>query len=168
MHHPVFGTRYSPDVRKNRILIGTVTLAPPAGSLKVRAFGAGVGVLYAAERGPWSGNLYTLARMEYSFQDGVKRGNRLFVGAGLAFEAKRLPFSPQLGASWEHTGPRLEAGKPMNDSRTSALVSHPTLARTYREERFKPSFVVSIPAAQWSGDEGWQRYRIATGIVLSF
>ena len=168
IHDPVFGVRYTPDVGKGRILIGTLTLEPPASSLEVRAFGTGGGVLYGVERGHWSGIAYTLARTEHSFQDGVRRGNRLFMGGGAAFEARRLPFSPQLGMSWEHTTPRIEGGQPVQDSRSSVLMLHPTVVKTFRDEHISTFLVFSVPAAQWSGNEGWQRWRIGTGIVWSF
>jgi len=169
VHDPVLGLRYHPPglgTNQNLIVIGTVE--PPASSLEVRALGTGGGALYAAERGHWSGVLYGLARTEFSMEEGRKRGNRLFFGGGLAFEARRLPFSPQLGMSWEHTGPRREEGQAIQDSRTSAIMLHPTLVKTFRDERVSTFLVFSVPAVQWSGSEGWQRYRIATGVVWTF
>ena len=168
LHDPVIGIRYTPKVGTNKNFIATVTAEPPATSLEVRSFGVGGGALYATEKGHWSTVLYTLARTEHSFQDGTKRGNRFFAGGGLAFEARRLPFSPQLGMSWEHTGPRMEGGRSITDSRTSAIMVHPTVVKTFREERYSTFFVVSVPVAQWSGNEGWQRWRVATGVVWSF
>jgi hypothetical protein len=168
LHDPVLGVRYTPRVGTNKNFIATLTLEPPATSLEVRAFGVGGGALYAAEKGHWSSVLYTLARTEHSFQEGTKRGNRFFAGGGLAFEAKSLPFSPQVGMSWEHTGARIADGQKLIDSRTNALMLHPTVVKTFREERISTFFVVSVPAAQWSGHEGWQRWRVATGVVYSF
>ncbi len=168
LHDPVLGLRYTPRIGTGKNFIATLTAEPPATNLEVRAFGVGGGALYAAEKGHWSGVLYTLARTEHSFQEGTRRGNRLFVGGGLAFEAARLPFSPQLGLSWEHTTARIEGGQAVADSRTSVLMLHPTIVKTFRDERFSTFFVVSVPAAQWSGKEGWQRWRIASGVVWSF
>ena len=168
VHDPVLGLRYTPDVGKNKNFIATFTAEPPASGLEVRSFGFGGGALYAAEKGHWSSVLYTLARTEHSFQEGTKRGNRFFAGGGLAFEAHRLPFSPQLGLSWERTGPRMEEGKSIKDSRTSAVMLHPTIVKTFKDERFSTFLVVSAPVAQWSGNEGWQKWRIATGVTWSF
>jgi hypothetical protein len=45
---------------------------------------------------------------------------------------------------------------------------HPTLVKTFRDEAVQAFLVFSVPAVQWSGSEGWQRYRIATGVVWTF
>jgi len=169
VHDPVFGLRYyAPVTGPNQNLIAALTVEPPASSLEVRALGVGAGALYSAERGHWSSILYALTRTEFSLEEGRKRGNRLFLGGGLAFEAKRLPFSPQLGMSWERTGRREEEGHAVQGSRTSALMLHPTLVKTFRDEAVQAFLVFSVPAVQWSGSEGWQRYRIATGVVWTF
>jgi len=168
LHDPVVGLRYMPSVGMNKNFIATLTVEPPATSLEVRSFGVSGGALYSSEKGHWSSVLYTLARTEHSFEAGRKRGNRFFAGGGLAFEAKSLPISPQLGMSWEHTGPKIEGGKAVTDSRTNAIMLHPTIVRTFHDERYSTFFVVSLPAAQWSGHEGWQRWRIATGMVWTF
>src|SRR5205807_4198458 len=91
VHDPVLALKYSPDIGPNQHLVAAFKAEPPATTLEVRAFGTGGGVLYTAERGHWSSVLYALTRTEYSFEEGRKRGNRLFLGSGLAFEAKRLP-----------------------------------------------------------------------------
>ena len=48
------------------------------------------------------------------------------------------------------------------------LVNDPTVVKTFRDERVSTFLVFSVPAVQLSGNEGWQRYRLATGIVWSF
>jgi hypothetical protein len=42
------------------------------------------------------------------------------------------------------------------------------LLKTFKVERISTFFVVSIPVAQWTGNEGWQQRRAATGIVCRF
>jgi len=168
VHDPVFAARYFADVGANKMLVAAITVEPPASSLEVRALGTGAGIIYGAERGHWSGIAYALGRTEHSFQQGQRRGNRFFVGGGVAFEAERLPFSPQLGLSYERTGPRHEDGVALDDTRISAVMLHPTIVKTCRDERYSVFLVGSAPVAQWSGNDGWQRYRIATGITWSF
>lgn len=169
VHDPVLSLRYLPDVGQDRNMIAVFTFEPPASPLEHRAVGFGSGLIYGAEKGHWSGIVYGLGRTEHSFDRGEKRGNRLFLGSGLAFEAARLPFSPQLGFSWERVGRRRESGSPVEDSKTSALMIHPTFSKTLAHETIQTFFVVSLPVAQWSGrGEGWQRWRIATGVVWAF
>jgi hypothetical protein len=168
LHDPVFGLRYFPTVGQNKTAIVALTLEPPASSLEHRAVGTGAGVIYGFERGHWSVITYGLGRTELPVEKGEKRGNRLFFGSGVAYETRPLPFSPQLGISWEHVGRRREQGVVIQDSNTSAVMLHPTLVKTFRAERLQTFVVVSLPVAQSSGAEGWQRFRIAAGVVWAF
>jgi hypothetical protein len=168
VHDPVLGFRYFPNVGHDRKMIAVFTLEPPASRLEHRALGVGTGLMYNAERGHWSGVVYALGRTEHTFDRGERRGNRLFLGGGVAYEHQKLPFSPQLGLSWERVGRRLEDGQPVEASKTSAVMLHPTLVKTLQEEKLQLFFVVSVPVAQRSGSEGWQRWRIATGAVWVF
>jgi len=168
VHDVVLGARYFPDVGNHRTMVAVFTVEPPTSGLEHRATGLGSGLMYGAERGHWSGIIYGLGRTEFSHSEGAKRGNRLFLGSGVAYEHERLPFSPQLGFSWERVGKRREGGTPVDESKISALMIHPTFSKTFRQERIQTFFVVSLPVGQWSGSEGWQRWRIATGIVWSF
>ena len=53
------------------------------------------------------------------------------------------------------------------ESRTSALMIHPTLSREIGRS-LQTFVVVSMPVVQDSGREGWQRFRIAAGMVWHF
>ncbi len=167
-HDVVLGARYFPEVGNNRTMVAVFTAEPPTSGLEHHAVGLGSGLMYGAERGHWSGIVYGLGRTEFSLDKGEKRGNRLFLGTGLAYEHERLPFSPQLGFSWERVGKRREEGMPVQESRVSALMIHPTVSKTFRQEHVQTFFVVSLPVGQWSGGEGWPRWRIAAGIVWGF
>lgn len=164
----VFGIRYRPQLAPNQWMMAVLTLEPPTGNLEHRAFGTGGGLVYGTESGHWSAIAYGLGRTEFSFENADQRGNRVFLGGGVAYETEKLPFSPQLGLSWEHTGQRREDGILLPASKTSALMIHPTLSKTLRKESVQVFFVVSLPLAQRSGNEGWQRFRIGSGIVWQF
>lgn len=161
------GIRYFPEMPLNQTLMGILALEPPTGNLEHRAFGFGGGLLYATERAPWSVVVYGLGRTESSLEDGYKRANRLFLGGGLAYETRILPFSPQIGISWERAGRTFEGGIRVPGSDISVLMLHPTVVKEFNES-FSGFFVVSLPAGQWSGHDGWQRFRIAAGVVWSF
>jgi hypothetical protein len=163
----VIGVRYSPDAGHNRRATAVFTVEPPTGTLEHRAVGFGGGLVYAAEQGHWSGIAYGLGRTESSLEEGERRGNRVFLGGGVAYETHLVPLSPQLGLSWERTTRRLEHGDPVEGSNTSALMLHPTLATTF-SEAFQVFLVVSLPVAQRSGPEGWQNIRAAAGMIWSF
>ncbi len=163
----VLGARYFPTLTGNQWAMGVFTVEPPTGNLEHRAVGFGGGMAYGAERGHWSGIAYGLGRTESSLESGEKRGNRLFFGGGVAYETAVLPFSPQLGLSWEHTSRRRELGELVQDSNSSVLMIHPTLATTFSES-FQVFLSVSLPLAQRSGREGWQNFRVAAGIVWGF
>ena len=163
----VVGIRYYPQVRRNRSLMAVLTLEPPTGNLEHRSFGVGGGVLYGVEWRHWSVLAYGLGRTESSFETGEKRGNRLFLGGGLGYESRGWPFSPQVGLSWEKTGRSREEGMLLPESRTSALMIHPTLSREIGRS-LQTFVVVSMPVVQDSGREGWQRFRIAAGMVWHF
>ena len=123
---------------------------------------------YAVEKGHWSVIAYGLGRTESSLDDGEKRGDRFFLGTGLAYESKALPFSPQLGISWERTTRRRQDGLIVDGSDSSVLMLHPTLSQGFKDEAIQLFFVLSVPLAQRSGNEGWQRLRAASGILWSF
>ncbi|MGH9784602.1 MAG: hypothetical protein ACRD88_10480 [Terriglobia bacterium] len=163
----VAGVRYFPEMPLGQTLMGIFTFEPPTGNLEHRAVGFGGGVVYGVERAPWSIIFYGLGRTESSLEDGRKRGNRVFLGSGLAYETSALPFSPQLGISWERAGRTLEDGLRVPGSEISVLMLHPTVMKEFNE-RFQAFGVVSLPAGQWSGHEGWQRFRIAAGVIWSF
>ena len=163
----VLGIRHSPDVGGDRSLMWLLTVEPPTGSLEHRAVGVGGGMLYGIEWGRWSVVAYGLGRTESSLEHGEKRGDRLFLGGGLSYEGSSLPFSPQLGISWEKTGRAREAGVLLSDSRTSALMIHPTVSKEMTDS-LQTFFVVSVPIAQRSGSEGWQRTRVAVGLLWGF
>lgn len=162
----VLGFRYFPDLGRDQWMIGVVTLEPPTGNLEHRAIGGGGGLIYGTEQGAWSGIVYGLGRTEASLEEGEKRGNRLFLGGGVAYEGNNLLFSPQLGLSWEHAGRHREEGVLALGSNTSVLMLHPTLSKNFQS--VQTFLVFSIPVAQASGDEGWQRFRIGAGLVWSF
>lgn len=164
----VVGIRYFFEPAGDQTLMAVLTFEPPTGNLEHRAIGVGGGLIYGREWRPWSVIVYGLGRTESSLEAGEKRGNRLFLGGGLAYEKAVLPFSPQLGISWERTGRRREQGLLVPTSNSSALMLHPTLSRTFADEAVQTFFVVSVPVAQRSGNEGWQRFRIAAGIVWEF
>jgi len=163
----VMGIRYLPAIPLGQTLMGILTLEPPTGNLEHRAFGFGGGVVYGVERAPLSVIVYGLGRTESSLEEGQKRGNRLSLGGGLAYETSALPFSPQLGISWERAGRTLEDGIRIPGSAISVLMLHPTVVKEFNES-FSGFFVVSLPAAQWSGHDGWQRFRVAAGVLWSF
>ena len=165
----VVGIRYFPELGPDEWAIGVLTLEPPTGNLEHRAVGIGGGLIYGIERGRWSAIAYGLGRTESSLEAGQKRGDRLFLGGGLAYERKALPFSPQFGISWERTGSRREEGVFVQGSNSSVLMIHPTLIKSLVEnESVQIFFVVSLPVAQWSGNEEWQSLRAAAGMVWSF
>ena len=164
----VLGLRYSADLRSHDSLMAVLTVEPPTGTLEHRAVGVGGGLIYGHEWGHWSLVTYGLGRTESSLEEGEKRGNRLFLGGGLAYETHELPLSPQLGISWERTGRQREEGVLVPESNTSALMIHPTLSKVFRDESLQTFFVVSLPLVQRSGTEGWQRFRIAVGLVWTF
>ena len=163
----VLGIRYSPALQGDESLMAVLTIEPPTGTLEHRALGIGGGLIFGNEWGRWSVITYGLGRTESSLDEGEKRGNRLFLGGGLAYERRSLPFSPQLGVSWERTGRRREEGRLVPGSNSSALMVHPTLSKTFHDS-LQTFLVVSLPLAQRSGDEGWQRFRIAVGMVWEF
>lgn len=163
----VVGVRYFALQDHDRSLMTVLTLEPPTGNLEHRALGVGGGAVYTRERGSWSAIGYGLGRTENSFEEGEKRGNRLFLGAGVAYENNRLPFGPQIGVSVEHTGRQREAGILIPESNSEVVMLHPTLTKTFGDS-LQTFFVVSLPVAQWSGSEGWQRTRVAAGMVWSF
>jgi len=164
----VVGVRFFPYSGPDDSLMAVLTLEPPTGNLEHDALGVGGGALYRRERGHWSAVSYGLARTEHSFDAGERRGDRLFLGGGVAYEHHGLPFSPQLGFSWEQTGRRKEVGARVPGSNTAAFLLHPTLIRTFRNEAVQAFFVVSVPVAQSSGSDGWQGFRIAAGLVWNF
>ena len=162
----VLAIRYFPELGPRKWLIATFTLEPPTGNLEHDAVGLGGGVIYGTEWRNWSVIGYGLERTESSLEEGEKRGNRLFLGGGLAYESWGLPFSPQLGVSWEHAGRSREDGRLMDSSNSSVLMLHPTLAREFHS--FNTFLGLSLPVAQRSGDEAWQRFRVAVGVVWGF
>lgn len=164
----VVGIRYVPYSRQDDSLMVVLTLEPPTGNLEHDAFGVGGGLLYRREWGHWSAVTYGLARTENSFDVGERRGDRLFLGGGVAYEHHNLPFSPQLGFSWEQTGRRKEVSAAIAGSNTAAFLLHPTLIRSFKNESLQVFLVVSVPVAQASGNEGWQGFRVATGFLWSF
>ena len=163
----VIGFRYFPELGPGKWTAAVLTVEPPTGNLEHRAVGLGGGLIYGIEKGHWSTIVYGLGRTETSLEAGEKRGNRLFLGGGLAYETEALPFSPQLGLSWERTGRRREEGLRVPGSNSSALMIHPTLTKSLHHS-VQLFFVISLPVAQWSGNEGWQRFRAATGMVWGF
>ncbi len=163
----VLALRYSADLRNHESLMGVLTVEPPTGTLEHRAVGLGGGLIYGHEWGHWSLLTYGLGRTESSLEEGEKRGNRLFLGGGLGYETHDLPFSPQLGISWERTGRRREEGELIPESNSSALMIHPTLTKAVSES-LQTFLVVSLPLVQRSGTEGWQRFRIAAGLIWAF
>lgn len=165
----VLGVRFFPVPESERGLMTVFTVEPPTGSLEHRAVGLGGGAVYGREKGAWSGLVYVLGRTESSLDEGEKRGDRLFLGGGVAYETHDLPFSPQLGLSWEKTGREQRDGVRVAGSESSVVMLHPTVSKTFGESESVQGFVVvSVPVAQWSGLEGWQRWRIAAGMVWSF
>ena len=163
----VIGLRYFPEMPPSQTLMGILALEPPTGNLEHNAVGLAGGLLYGAERPHFSAIVYGLGRTESSLEEGEKRGNRFFLGGGLAYETSILPFSPQLGISWERAGRTLEHGLRIPGSEISVLMLHPTAVKEFSES-FSSFVVVSLPAGQWSGHEGWQRFRVAAGVVWSF
>ena len=85
--------RYYPKFGLGGRAIAVLTVEPPTGNLEHRAVGVGGGMAYAAEKGHWSVIAYELGRTESSLDEGEKRGDRFFLGTGLAYESKVLPFS---------------------------------------------------------------------------
>ena len=162
----VVGVRYFPQLGQGQTLMTVLTLELPTGNLEHRAFGVGGGLLYGVEKGHWSVISYGLGRTELPFGTGEKRGNRIFLGGGVGYESHDLPFSPQLGLSWERTGTRREAGLLLPESRTSAVIVHPTLSKKFGQGQ--AFLVFSLPVVQKSGGEGWQRFRVAAGLVWQF
>ena len=163
----VVGFRYHPRLGKGHWMMGVLTFEPPTGNLEHRSLGVGGGVIWGREQGHWSVIAYGLGRTETTLEEGDKRGNRLFWGGGLAYETPGLPFSPQLGLSWEHVGEQEEDGVLLEESNTSVLMIHPTVMKEFNSS-FQAFLVVSVPVAQDSGPEGWQRFRLATGMVWTF
>lgn len=164
----VFGLRRLFRLSSGDRVIGLFTFEPPTtGTLEHRALGFGGGGLYTHEWEHWSVVAYTLGRTEHSLKEGARRGNRLFVGSGLGYEHQRLPFAPQLGLSLELTGREREDGALVEESHSKALFLHPTVVRDISHSA-QAFFVFSVPVAQWSGHEGWQRWRFATGVIWSF
>ena len=163
----VLGLRYFPEMPPGQTLMGIFALEPPTGNLEHNAVGFAGGLLYGAEGPHFSAIVYGLGRTESSLEDAEKRGNRLFLGGGLAYETRLLPFSPQLGISWERAGRTLEGGSRIPGSQISVLMLHPTIVKEFSES-FSSFVVVSLPAGQWSGHDGWQRFRVAAGVVWSF
>lgn len=164
----VVSARYFALQEHDRSLMAVVTVEPPTGNLEHRALGVGGGAVYSAEWGHWSAIGYGLGRSETSFEEGERRGDRLFLGGGVAYEGRELPFSPQLGVSIEHTGRARENGVLNAESDSDVLMLHPTLTKTFFRESLQTFLVFSLPVAQWSGLEGWQRYRVAAGMMWSF
>lgn len=164
----VFGARGSFYLESGATVLGVATLEPPTtGNLEHRAVGVGGGVLYSQEWTHWSMVGYALGRTEKSLDEGERRGNRLFLGSGLGYESERLPFSPQVGLSWEKTAQSQEGGRRIAGSDSSVIFIHPTVMFDIAESA-QMFGAVSLPIAQWSGDEGWQRWRFATGVIWSF
>ena len=164
----VFAVRRSFYLESGASVLGVATVEPPTtGNLEHRAVGAGGGALYSQEWEHWSFVGYALARTEKSLEEGERRGNRLFLGSGVAYESERLPFSPQVGISWERTGLAQEGGRPIGGSDSSVIFVHPTVLFDVAGSA-QLFTAVSLPIAQWSGNEGWQRWRFATGVIWSF
>jgi hypothetical protein len=164
----VFGLRRSFQLENGDTVMGVFTFEPPTtGTLEHRAIGFGGGGLYTREWDRWSAVAYGLSRTENSLEEGTKRGNRLFLGAGIAYEDERLPFAPQLGMSLELTGRKRENSQLVDESNSSVLFLHPTVVRDISSSG-QAFFAFSVPVAQWSGQEGWQRWRLATGVIWSF
>jgi hypothetical protein len=164
----VLGVRYRRMLAGNQSLMALGTFDLPTSSIEHRAFGFGAGLLYNNEWEHWAMNLYSLARTEHTFDAGEKRGNRILFGTGLAYAHEKVPFSPQIGFSWEHLTRGRQGGVLVPGSNTSALMVHPAINKTFRDETIQIFNVVSIPVKQWSGDEGWQRWRFATGLLWTF
>lgn len=164
----VFAARRSFYLESGATVLGVATLEPPTtGNLEHRAVGVGGGVLYSQEWTNWSAVGYALGRTENSLEEGERRGDRLFLGSGVAYESERLPFSPQVGLSWEKTAQSQEGGQRIAGSDSSVIFIHPTVMVDVAESA-QMFAAVSLPVAQWSGDEGWQRWRFATGVIWSF
>ena len=168
MQDAVVALRYYPELGSDQWAIGVLTLEPTTGNLEHRAVGVGGGLAYGVEKGHWSVIAYGLGRTESSLDKGEKRGDRYFIGTGLAYETRGLPFSPQLGISWERTTRHRQGGFVVDGSDSSVLMLHPTLIQGFKEEAIQLFFVLSVPVAQRSGNEGWQGSRAATGILWSF
>jgi hypothetical protein len=160
------------SINENISLSATLPLEAERGTEEDNATGVQdvvVGFRYHPRlgKGHWSVIAYGLGRTESTLEEGDKRGNRLFWGGGLAYETPGLPFSPQLGLSWEHVGEQEEDGVLLEESNTSVLMIHPTVMKEFNSS-FQAFLVVSVPVAQDSGPEGWQRFRLATGMVWTF
>ena len=168
MQDIVFAVRRSFYLESGASVLGVATFEPPTtGNLEHRAIGVGGGILYSQEWTNWSAVGYALGRTENSLEEGERRGNRLFLGSGVAYEAESLPFSPQLGISWEKTAQQQEGGRRIGGSDSSVVFVHPTVMVDLAQSA-QMFAAVSLPVAQWSGDEGWQRWRFATGVIWSF
>ena len=164
----VFGIRRGFDLWSGGRVLAVATVEPPTtGNLEHRAVGLGGGALYMREWTHFSAVAYALGRTENSLEQGERRGNRLFVGSGIAYEREGLRFGPQLGVSWEMTGRSTEGGATVSGSESSVIFVHPTLVVDVAPSA-QMFTAVSLPVAQWSGDEGWQRWRFATGLIWSF
>ena len=164
----VFAARRSVYLESGASVLGVATLEPPTtGNLEHRAVGVGGGALYSREWTNWSFVGYVLGRTEKSLEQGERRGNRLFLGSGVGYEREGLPFSPQVGLSWEKTTQRQGDGRTIAESDSSVIFVHPTVIFDIADSA-QMFGAVSLPVAQWSGDEGWQRWRFATGVIWSF
>lgn len=164
----VFAARRSFYLESGASVLGVATLEPPTtGNLEHRAVGIGGGALYSREWMNWSVVGYALGRTEKSLEQGERRGHRLFLGSGVGYEREGLPFSPQLGLSWEKTTPRQEGGRTVTGSDSSVIFVHPTVIFDIADSA-QMFGAVSLPVAQWSGAEGRQRWRFATGVIWSF
>ena len=164
----VFAVRRRFDLWSGGSVLGVATAEPPTtGNLEHRAVGVGGGALYMREWTNFSAVAYALGRTENSLEQGERRGNRLFVGSGIAYEREGLPSGPQIGVSWEMTGRSTEGGASVSGSESSVIFVHPTIVFDVTPSA-QVFTAVSLPVAQWSGDEGWQRWRFATGLIWSF
>ena len=164
----VFAVRRGFDLWSGGRVLAVATVEPPTtGNLEHRAVGVGGGALYMREWTHFSAVAYTLGRTENSLEQGERRGNRLFVGSGIAYESEKLPFGPQVGVSWEMTGRSTEGGASVSGSESSVIFIHPTIVFDVAPSA-QLFTAVSLPLAQWSGGEGWQRWRFATGLIWSF
>ena len=131
----------------------------------------GAGVV-GVERRPFSLIGYGVVH-RYAERHGVRDSGNTYFGGGLAWtpidepQAGRL-FSLQFGVSREAITREVVNGIPQSGTGGWAFVAHPTVAWTTSEQLlFFVSTAVPL-AAEWPDPADRERYRIGTGIIVSF
>jgi hypothetical protein len=179
----ILGVRYRFDLTRlqerfgkdGNYLMGMAALELPTGSVDHAAFRGPLDGMLAAttgvERGPLSWNGYAFYRRHGMDSAGVRAGDNLFLGGGMAYTPFDDPVrerlvSLQLGVSYEIYMRATAGGAPVADTGGRGLYLHPTVVWG-PGGRILLFGTTSLPALEdYRNAADNNRWRVGAGIIL--